>query len=65
MENRNVSGDLSGIFFSLITIVFIVLKLCGIITWSWWWILSPIWGPVILIFIVVFICAIVQNYYNL
>jgi hypothetical protein len=25
----------------LLTIVFIVLKLCGVITWSWWLVLSP------------------------
>jgi hypothetical protein len=24
-------------------IVFLVLKLCGAITWSWWWITSPLW----------------------
>ena len=30
-------------FASLLTIVFIVLKLCGVITWSWWWVLSPLW----------------------
>ena len=30
-------------FTGLLTIVFIVLKLCGIITWSWLWVLSPIW----------------------
>jgi hypothetical protein len=28
---------------SLLAIIFIVLKLCGLITWSWWWVLSPIW----------------------
>lgn len=26
----------------VLTIVFIVLKLCGVISWSWWWVLSPI-----------------------
>ena len=32
----------SGIgFFGLLTIVFIVLKLCKVIDWSWWWILFP------------------------
>lgn len=25
----------------VLTIVFVTLKLCGVITWSWWWILSP------------------------
>jgi len=24
-------------------ITFMVLKLTGIITWSWWWVLSPMW----------------------
>ena len=34
----------SGIGFTgLLTIVFIVLKLTNYITWSWWWVLSPIW----------------------
>lgn len=30
-------------FGGLLTIVFIVLKLTGYISWSWWWVLSPIW----------------------
>lgn len=30
-------------FSSLLTIVFIVLKLTGVIDWSWVWVLSPIW----------------------
>jgi len=34
----------SGIGFSgLLTIVFIVLKILGKITWSWWWVISPLW----------------------
>lgn len=28
---------------SLLGIVFIVLKLLGVITWSWIWVLSPFW----------------------
>ena len=24
-------------------IVFLVLKLCGVIDWSWWWITAPLW----------------------
>ena len=30
-------------FTSVLTLIFIVLKLCNVITWSWWWVLSPIW----------------------
>ena len=39
MDSRNNNGI--G-FVGLLTIVFVVLKLCGVITWSWWWVLSPI-----------------------
>ena len=33
----------------LLTIVFIILKLTNIIAWSWLWVLSPIWIPVLLV----------------
>lgn len=36
------------IFLSLLLILFIGLKLGGIIDWSWWWVISPIWIPLIL-----------------
>ena len=35
-------------FCGLLAIVFITLKLAGIgavATWSWWWVLSPLWMP--------------------
>lgn len=40
MENNNSSGGVG--FFGLLTIVFIVLKLLKIITWNWFWVLSPV-----------------------
>jgi Transmembrane Fragile-X-F protein len=36
-------------------ITFIVLKLTGVISWSWWWVLSPLWIGGILLVVVV--CA--------
>lgn len=40
----NSSSSSGGIgFVGLLTIVFIVLKLMDVITWSWLWVLSPIW----------------------
>lgn len=30
-------------FTSVLTLIFITLKLLDVITWSWWWVLSPIW----------------------
>lgn len=41
MKN-NSSKSSGGIGFTgLLTIVFIVLKLCHVINWSWFWVLSP------------------------
>lgn len=34
-----------GSFPTLLTIAFIVLKLCNVIAWSWWWVLAPLWIP--------------------
>lgn len=39
-------------------IVFIVLKLLGVIDWSWWWVLAPIWIPVVLVLVVYGVLAI-------
>jgi hypothetical protein len=33
----------------LVTLVFVVLKLVGEISWSWWWVFSPIWVPLLLL----------------
>lgn len=51
-ENKTAAGGGIG-FFELLTIVFIVLKLTGVINWSWVWVLSPVWLSILLIIIVV------------
>ena len=32
-------------------LVFLVLKLIGVIDWSWWWITAPLWIPVIFVIV--------------
>ncbi len=45
-ENKSNTGAAGGIgFCGLLAIAFIVLKLTGVIGWSWLWVLSPIWIP--------------------
>lgn len=58
----NNSGNTGyGISFSgLLTIAFIVLKLCGRITWPWVWVLSPIWIGAALVIIVTIIVFLVH-----
>ncbi len=33
----------------LLGVVFVTLKLCGVINWSWWWVLAPFWISGVLI----------------
>jgi hypothetical protein len=66
MANGNSSSTSGGgiSFIGLLTIVFITLKLTGYITWSWWWVLSPIWISWIFIFlilIIVIVWAVMQD----
>lgn len=44
MEDKT-SGGIG--FCGLLTIAFIVLKLCGVINWSWIWVFAPLWIPAI------------------
>ena len=42
MSNTNKIIVQIGSFPTLLTIAFIVLKLCNVIAWSWWWVFSPL-----------------------
>lgn len=34
----------SGLTFgSVLFFIFLILKLCGVIEWSWWWVTAPLW----------------------
>lgn len=41
MSDTNNSGGVG--IAGLLTVVFVTLKLLKVITWSWWWVLSPVW----------------------
>ena len=55
MNNNNSAGGIG--FTGILTIAFIVLKLCGVINWSWLWVLSPMWIGIVLAVIIAIIIA--------
>jgi len=61
MESAKSGGiGLGGV----LLVLFIALKLTGVIAWSWWWVLSPLWIPVALVlafFLVIGIIAMSLN----
>ena len=52
---------------TVLALIFIVLKLVGLIDWSWWWVLAPFWIPlafalviVAIVFVVWLIAAVIE-----
>ncbi|MEA3248141.1 MAG: hypothetical protein U9Q73_00370 [Nanoarchaeota archaeon] len=61
-SSRNFYTEGGGIgFFGLLTILFIGLKLGKVIDWSWWWVLAPIWCPMALGLVIIFIMWMLFN----
>lgn len=58
-ENNNAPRGIG--FIDLLTVVFIVLKLTKVITWSWWWVLSPMWITFSLLLICEVALAIIEK----
>ncbi len=60
MSNKSSSsGGIS--FFGLLTIVFVTLKLCAVINWSWWLVLLPIYAPIALVIAIAIVITIADN----
>lgn len=54
MENKENGFSLG----TILTIIFVILKLCKVIEWNWWWVFSPILiesGVVLLIIFIVWL----------
>lgn len=47
----NITFQFPG-FFTLLALLFIGLKLTGVIAWSWVWVLAPIWIPLALVLVI-------------
>ena len=60
-DKRNTTSGGLGLG-GVLGVVFIVLKLVGVIDWSWWWVLSPFWSSfgltVLILLVAVVIVAI-------
>ena len=67
-DNSSSSASSGGIGFTgLLTVLFIGLKLTGYITWSWWWVLSPLWIPLAIFAVITFIIlvfSLISIYYK-
>jgi hypothetical protein len=46
-SKSNGSGGIGVV--GLLGVVFVTLKLCKVIDWSWWWVTAPFWGPLVVL----------------
>ncbi len=46
MKEQTASTSIS--LYTIVFIIFLILKLTGNIDWSWWWVTSPIWIPILI-----------------
>ena len=52
----NSSTTYSGVTFSgALFLVFLVSKLTGVISWSWWWVTSPLWINALIVLLIIVI----------
>lgn len=58
-NNNNSNGGIG--FLGLLTILFIGLKLGKVISWSWLWVLSPMWIPMSIGFGLILIILIMKG----
>jgi len=59
----NSSNSSSGIgVLGLLGVVFVTLKLMGVINWSWWYVTMPFWGGFALLLIVMAICFVLVRF---
>ena len=62
MRDKKTSSGLG--LLDVLAVIFIVLKLLGVITWNWVWVLSPIWIQLVIVAIV-FIVILVKDHWLL
>lgn len=59
MSNTSSSASGGIGFFGLLCIAFIVLKLCNVISWSWWLVFLPLYGPIALVLAILVIVGLI------
>jgi hypothetical protein len=58
----NSSAKSGGIGIGMVLfLIFLVLKLTGHIDWSWWWITSPLWIPLVILLVFLILVFLILN----
>lgn len=53
MSNTTAAAATSFPTLSVLGLIFVTLKLLGVIGWSWWWVTLPFWAPLALLVVLI------------
>ena len=56
-KSETTSGGIGVL--SLLGVAFVILKLCHVIDWSWWWVTFPFWGGFALVLAILLVAVLV------
>lgn len=62
MKNEKNNSSVGIGFTGVLQVAFIVLKLCKVINWSWWWVLAPTWIGIIVAVVTIAITLIILHF---
>jgi hypothetical protein len=52
MADKKVEVNLLPGVIGMLGVLFVGLKLAGVINWSWWWVTLPFWGGLALVAVI-------------
>jgi len=58
-ESKSSSGGIGIV--GLLGVAFVVLKLCGVIDWSWWWVTAPFWAGFVIVIPLLILAAVLTR----
>ena len=58
--SKTTSNTGSGLTFATVLfLIFMTLKLCHVIEWSWWWVTAPLWIPFVLALLILIVAGVI------
>lgn len=63
-ERKHINITLALPWGTILTIIFVILKLTKVISWSWLWVLAPLWISVlvtVLVLVIIFIVIVLTS----
>lgn len=62
MDEKQELFEIAASLCTFLTVIFFGLKLTKAIDWSWWWVFSPFWIPVLILSIIIAVGALIEHH---